>query len=120
MGTPEWSADEGLWEAFYPFMFSEERFAAGQSESKAIARLVGVDRGHLLDVGCGPGRHAIPFCEAGFRVTGVDSSRFLLDKAAQKVACSAASVEWVQFFGSLSGEPYGPDASRLIAVGSRA
>jgi SAM-dependent methyltransferase len=96
MGTAEWFADEGLWQAFYPFMFTPERLAAGPLESEAIARCLGVHSGRLLDLGCGPGRHAIPFCEAGFRVTGVDSSAFLLGKAAEEAARRQARVEWVK------------------------
>jgi SAM-dependent methyltransferase len=91
MATPEWFANEALWEALYPFLFSAQRFAAGESESAAIARLTGLDRGRLLDLACGPGRHALPFSKAGLRVTGVDSSKFLLGKAAR----TAAKVEWV-------------------------
>lgn len=87
----EWFADEGFWEAFYPFLFSPQRFAAGAPESEAIARLTGVERGRVLDLACGPGRHAIAFAQAGFRVTGVDRSKFLLAQAAR----SAAEVEWV-------------------------
>jgi SAM-dependent methyltransferase len=91
MGTAEWFADEALWEAFYPFLFRAQRFAAGESESQAIARLTGVERGRLLDLACGPGRHATAFAKAGFQVTGVDRSRFLLSKAAS----AQAKVEWV-------------------------
>jgi SAM-dependent methyltransferase len=35
----------------------------------------------LLDVGCGPGRHAIPLAAAGLSVTGVDVSRRFLEIA---------------------------------------
>ncbi|MGH2807935.1 MAG: class I SAM-dependent methyltransferase, partial [Actinomycetota bacterium] len=32
----------------------------------------------ILDVGCGPGRHALPLARAGYQVTGIDvSERFL-------------------------------------------
>jgi SAM-dependent methyltransferase len=86
-----WFADEALWEAFYPFLFSRKRFAAARAESEAIVGLTGADSGRLLDLACGPGRHAMAFCEAGFRVTGVDRSQFLLRKAAG----TRARVEWV-------------------------
>jgi SAM-dependent methyltransferase len=91
MGTAEWFSDETLWKAFYPFLFGPKRLDAGTSESEAIVRLTGVNGGRLLDLACGPGRHAIAFREAGLRVTGVDRSKFLLDKAAR----AAAEVEWV-------------------------
>lgn len=37
----------------------------------------------LLDVGCGPGRHAIPLAQAGLEVTGIDVSRRFLELAAE-------------------------------------
>src|SRR3990170_8901816 len=37
----------------------------------------------LLDVGCGPGRHAVAFAQAGLAVTGVDVSSRFLEIAAQ-------------------------------------
>jgi SAM-dependent methyltransferase len=40
------------------------------------------DGARLLDVGCGPGRHAIALSKAGLAVTGVDVSRRLLEIAA--------------------------------------
>nr|HMS57161.1 methyltransferase domain-containing protein [Fimbriimonadaceae bacterium] len=33
---------------------------------------------HLLDMGCGTGRHAIEFAKRGFKVTGVDLSEGML------------------------------------------
>src|SRR5947207_158003 len=38
----------------------------------------------VLDVPCGQGRHSHLLAEAGFDVTGVDYSRFLLDVARQR------------------------------------
>ena len=38
----------------------------------------------VLDVGCGPGRHAIEFAKAGYAVTGVDVSQRFLDIAAAR------------------------------------
>jgi SAM-dependent methyltransferase len=37
----------------------------------------------ILDVGCGPGRHALELAAAGFAVTGIDVSRRFLDIAAE-------------------------------------
>lgn len=37
----------------------------------------------LLDVGCGPGRHAVPLAQAGLAVTGIDVSRRFLELAAE-------------------------------------
>jgi SAM-dependent methyltransferase len=37
----------------------------------------------ILDVGCGPGRHALELAAAGYAVTGIDVSRRFLDIAAE-------------------------------------
>ncbi len=44
----------------------------------------------VLDVGCGPGRHAVELARAGLAVTGVDVSARFLDIAAE--AARAAGV----------------------------
>lgn len=38
----------------------------------------------VLDVGCGPGRHAVALAAAGYAVTGIDVSAKFLDIAAQR------------------------------------
>ena len=40
---------------------------------------------HLLDVGCGAGRNAVPLAKVGWRVTGVDLSWPMLRAAAERV-----------------------------------
>ncbi len=92
----EWFADETLWRAFYPFFFDDARFAAAQAETEQILRLADAHCGAALDLGCGPGRHASCLAKAGFRVTGVDRSRFLLDTAAQRALQLGVTVEWLE------------------------
>lgn len=38
----------------------------------------------LLDVGCGPGRHAVPLAQSGYCVTGIDKNAAVLKVARQK------------------------------------
>lgn len=61
---------------------------------RAIA-LSGVHDGDVLDLGCGPGRHAIPLARRGFRVTAVDLSAFHLAKARERAASVSVPVEFV-------------------------
>jgi SAM-dependent methyltransferase len=45
----------------------------------------------ILELGCGTGRILLPLAEAGFNVVGLDTSRSMLDRAAQAIA--AAGVD---------------------------
>jgi SAM-dependent methyltransferase len=45
----------------------------------------------ILDLCCGQGRHAVPLAQAGFRLTGLDRSEYLLGQA--KSAADGAGVE---------------------------
>lgn len=49
--------------------------------------------GHILDLGCGSGRDSLYFLKKGFRVTAMDGSQALCDRASeilgQKVLCAS-------------------------------
>jgi SAM-dependent methyltransferase len=77
----EWFENDDFWRDFYPFMFSDERFAATPDEVSRILALTKCTGGSVLDLCCGPGRHSIELARRGFQVTGVDRSPFLLAKA---------------------------------------
>ena len=73
-------------------------FTKGTAQEVAfLLETLGLPPGaRVLDVGCGPGRHAIALAEAGLSVTGVDvSSRFLdlAARAARKAGVRAAFFE---------------------------
>jgi SAM-dependent methyltransferase len=50
----------------------------------------------LLDVGCGPGRHAVLLAQAGLAVTGVDVSRRFLDLAADSARAAGARASFFE------------------------
>ena len=77
-------------------MFSERRFEVAEDEVAGILDLVGVEGGSVLDLACGPGRHAVTLAKNGFRVTGVDLSPFLLQKAGDFALAEGVNVEWVR------------------------
>jgi ubiquinone/menaquinone biosynthesis C-methylase UbiE len=78
------------WDAFFSDFYlrayaTDERDAEAETQALAAARLSGcADGGELLDVPCGFGRHSIPLAEAGYRVTGVDRSRTLIEEAGRR------------------------------------
>jgi SAM-dependent methyltransferase len=50
----------------------------------------------VLDLCCGQGRHAVPLARAGYRVTGLDRSPYLLGRARRAAARAGAEIDWVQ------------------------
>ena len=92
----DWFADESLWREVFPFEFGDEAFAYGEVQVERLLNLSGVKGGAALDLGCGPGRHAVPLAQRGFRVTAVDLSAFHLEKAKARAAAAGAAVEFVQ------------------------
>jgi SAM-dependent methyltransferase len=93
---PDWFEDESFWERMFPFIFSEASFVEAAANVPKITALAEISAGSLLDLACGPGRYAIPFAQAGFNVTAVDRSGFLLDQARDRATRTNAPVEWVE------------------------
>jgi SAM-dependent methyltransferase len=91
----EWFENETLWRELYPYVFPMERVAAAQGQVTRILALADVTAGAVLDLCCGPGRHAVEFARHGFRVTGVDRSRYLLERARESADTAGIKVEWV-------------------------
>jgi SAM-dependent methyltransferase len=91
----EWFADESFWEVFFPILFPDERFEVAEEQVEKALALVGFRGQSVLDLACGPGRHAVALAERGFRVTGVDLSPFLLAKAMERGEAAGVDVEWV-------------------------
>ena len=83
---PKWYEDETFWDKLYPFLFPERRFDAAKDEVGGVLDLVGIGEGNVLDLACGPGRHATALAKKGFRVTGVDLSSFLMRKARERAS----------------------------------
>ena len=92
---PEWFENDEIWKDTFESMFPRKRMEAGDREIEGLLKLVHLPAGALLDLACGPGRHAIPLSKRGFKVTGVDLSPFLLEKARGFAKEQGQSVEFV-------------------------
>ncbi|MCK4724776.1 MAG: class I SAM-dependent methyltransferase, partial [Anaerolineales bacterium] len=51
---------------------------------------------HILDVGCGSGRHAVELAQRGYRVTGIDISIGMLREAQRRAEEVGVLSMWVQ------------------------
>jgi SAM-dependent methyltransferase len=84
--------DDDYLRVFLPVL-PDERTAA---EVNAVVALLGLAPGaRLLDLCCGHGRHAVPLAQLGYRVTGLDRSRPLLERAAALAAARGQQVDLV-------------------------
>jgi hypothetical protein len=88
----EWFDNEGFWRDLYPLL--AKRFAAATEETEKLLALTKPRGNAVLDLGCGPGRHALALARRGFAE--------------------------VKLYGNFDGGDYGINAQRLIAVGSKA
>ncbi len=67
------------------------------AEADLLVRLLELRPGaRLLDVPCGPGRHAIELAGRGMRVTGLDITPALLAEARRRAAERNLEIEWIE------------------------
>jgi SAM-dependent methyltransferase len=93
----QWSEDETFWEAMQPALCAPSRLALAATDVATILTTVQArPTSRVLDLGCGPGAHAIAFARLGHRVTGVDTSPRLLDRARSSARAAGVEVEWVE------------------------
>jgi SAM-dependent methyltransferase len=92
----EWFDDDSFWRDFYLYMFPEKRFADAVEEVDGALRLTRPKGRAVLDLCCGPGRCAIALAKRGFAVTGVDRTKYLLDKARDRARKARVKIAWIQ------------------------
>ena len=92
----EWFDNDAFWRETYSYMFPESRFAGTAEAMELALKLTGIYKGSVLDLCCGPGRCSLALAARGFQVTGVDRTKFLLDKAKMLSRAAGRKIEWVQ------------------------
>ena len=92
----EWFEDDEFWSTWFPYVFTAERFDRAVTQVDQLLALTSFKGGSVLDLACGPGRHAIELAKRGYQVTGVDLSQFLLSKAKERALAAEVEVEWVE------------------------
>lgn len=91
-----WFSDESFWTEFAPLLFGGDRWAEAPAVVDAILALSGAPPGaSVLDMCCGPGRHALEFAARGYQVVGVDITEPYLAAARDSAAAMGLSAEFV-------------------------
>jgi SAM-dependent methyltransferase len=93
--SSDWFEVEAFWAETYSFMFPDSSYESAIEQVGKLVDLTGIDEGNLLDLGCGPGRFAVPFAKRGFVVTGVDITPFLIEKARTYAESEGVDIELV-------------------------
>ena len=92
-----WYEHDDFWETFLLTLFSGHRWEMAPAEVDGLLKLAGLEsNAHVLDLCCGPGRHALELARRGLRVTGVDRTVLYLDTARQKAVEEGLEIEFVQ------------------------
>jgi SAM-dependent methyltransferase len=96
MRKKEWFDDDSFWRELYPFMFPEQRIAEADEQMAKVVALTKPSGRNVLDLCCGPGRCSVALAKRGFAVTGVDRTKYLLDKGRARVRTARVKIEWVE------------------------
>lgn len=87
------SVGDLLGEAYLRYAFTK----GTEQEVAFLLELLRLPAGaRVLDVGCGPGRHALALSQAGLAVTGVDVSERLLEIAAKRGQAAGARAAFFE------------------------
>lgn len=97
----DWFTDEAFWRTFGPLMFGPDQFTEAEQQIEQLLQLLELEseaetRLRALDLGAGPGRHSLPLARAGFDVTAVDTSGYLLDQLQPRAREEGLDISIVQ------------------------
>lgn len=96
-GEGDWYQSDGFWEAAAGHMFGDEAWRKASADAERLFEWIGLERGSsLLDLGCGPGRYALPLARLGCEVTGVDRTEAFLAEARRRADADGLDVELVR------------------------
>ncbi len=88
--------DESFWEEFEILMYDRDRMDNTEADVKNIISLLEIKKDeNLLDVCCGFGRNSKFFALNGIETTGIDITKFYLDRAKQE-ASNIDNINYIQ------------------------
>jgi SAM-dependent methyltransferase len=92
-----WYESAEFWEINRPYIFGPQAWERAGPEVEGSLAYLGPDPGaRILDLCCGPGRHALELARRGFRVTAVDLQQAHLDELRASAGARGLDVELVK------------------------
>ncbi len=82
----------GVFSDFYDALTADVEYAAVAKTICSLLTRAGIDRGLLLDLGCGTGTLSVLLSEAGYEVVGVDRSPDMLSVAQGKALAAGQNI----------------------------
>jgi SAM-dependent methyltransferase len=93
----EWHEQDSFWQTMAPKLFAGRHWEQAPQQVERMIALLRLEPGAaVLDLCCGPGRHALELAHRGFRVTGVDRTASYLEQARIQAEREGLSLELVQ------------------------
>lgn len=92
----DWFDNDAFWDGFGGSIFDDDAWDRAPAQVDELTALLGLE-GELdvLDLCCGPGRHAIELARRGHRVVGVDRTERFLEEARGRAADAGVDVRLV-------------------------
>lgn len=92
-----WYEDDDFWAAAEAVLFPPDRLAAARTETDGVLKLLSLKPGaRILDLCCGPGRHAVEMARRGYKVTGADRNKAYLERARKSAQGLGLEIEFVE------------------------
>ena len=93
----DWFKDTEFWRDLMPIFFHDSNWEKASIEADQGLSLLQTPEGSsILDLACGPGRHALEFARRGFQVTAVDLMLFYLEEGSKRAQAEGLNIEFVQ------------------------
>jgi len=81
----DWYEEPEFWDLFAGTMFDATAWEAADAQVAQLEALLGISPPlRVLDLCCGPGRHALALARRGYRVLGVDRTEHFLEEARRR------------------------------------